>query len=171
MIRGRNKISIYHAWINRQTQAQLDPPFWKEHDIQVSMGHTLDRGSYFNCKFVMDVNQCMPEWLIFFIDTYNFDVILLYLLITTSTICNDRDDHIWGETTKYSRVRYNKVQYDMRLHIALQCLRQNIDHNLKAPWRASHGVSFVWMWEKTDRVITTAHCYSYRLYHRTSVAK
>ena len=55
--------------------------------------------------------------------------------------------------------------YNMILHTSLQELRQNITQRLwrqkiphTSPVRASYGVSFMNILEKTDRIITALHC-------------
>ena len=59
--------------------------------------------------------------------------------------------------------RYNAVKYSKILHKLLQELGQNISQMLnpqKTPHSSPVRASFVNIWEKIDRVITTPHCIS-----------
>ena len=60
---------------------------------------------------------------------------------------------------------FNAAQHNMIFHTVLHWLKQHMNKNLllqrtshSSPWRASYGVSFMRIWEKTDHVIKAPHC-------------
>ena len=89
---------------------------------------------------------------------------IIYLMVFIALIDIYMNDQY--QTKQTLGCRYNMVRFITVSHTALGWQRQNMYQTLTSqqtphtsPSRASYGMSIVRIWEKTDPILTSLHCF------------